>query len=90
MLETAAHKVKPHHLAREACLYVRQSSLKQVETTTDFARSGTSISEEVEQRFREVEHGFRDVEQTRRIVAVPVTTCQQVTSYRRLARVSSC
>ena len=30
MLETAAHKVKPRHLAREACLYVRQSSLKQV------------------------------------------------------------
>lgn len=35
MLETAAHKVKPHHLAREACLYVRQSSLKQVETNTE-------------------------------------------------------
>ena len=30
---------------------------------TDFGRSGTRISEEVEQRFREVEHGFRDVEQ---------------------------
>ena len=29
---------------------------------TDFGRSGTSISEEVEHRFREVEHGFRDVE----------------------------
>ena len=29
---------------------------------TDFSRSGTSISEEVEHRFREVEHGFRDVE----------------------------
>ena len=29
---------------------------------TGFGRSGTSISEEVEHRFREVEHGFRDVE----------------------------
>ena len=37
MLETAAHKVKSHHLAREACLYVRQSSLKQVETNTESA-----------------------------------------------------
>ena len=37
MLETAAHKVKPHHLAREACLYVRQSSLRQVETNTESA-----------------------------------------------------
>ena len=37
MLETAAHKVKPYHLAREACLYVRQSSLKQVETNTESA-----------------------------------------------------
>ena len=37
MLETAAHKVKPHHLAREACLYVRQSSLKQVAFHTESA-----------------------------------------------------
>ena len=29
---------------------------------TDFGRSGTSISAEVEHRFREVEHRFRDVE----------------------------
>ena len=28
----------------------------------DFGRSGTSISDEVEHRFRDVEHGFRDVE----------------------------
>lgn len=38
MLETAAHKVKPRHLAREACLYVRQSSLKQVAFHTESAR----------------------------------------------------
>ena len=37
MLETAAHKVKPRHLAREACLYVRQSSLKQVADHTESA-----------------------------------------------------
>ena len=37
MLETAAHKVKPRHLAREACLYVRQSSLKQVAFHTESA-----------------------------------------------------
>ena len=37
MLETTAHKVKPHHLAREACVYVRQSSLRQVETNTESA-----------------------------------------------------
>ena len=37
MLESAAHKVKPHHLAREACLYVRQSSLKQVAFHTESA-----------------------------------------------------
>ena len=28
MIEAAAHKVKPRHLERKACLYVRQSSLK--------------------------------------------------------------
>ena len=35
MLESAAHKVNPRHLAREACLYVRQSSLKQVICNTE-------------------------------------------------------
>ena len=33
-----AGKVKPHHLAREACLYVRQSSLRQVAHNTESAR----------------------------------------------------
>ena len=37
MLETTARKVQPHHLAREACLYVRQSSLKQVACHTESA-----------------------------------------------------
>ena len=37
MLETAAHRVQPRHLAREACLYVRQSSLKQVAANTESA-----------------------------------------------------
>ena len=35
MLETAARRVQPRHLAREACLYVRQSSLKQVACNTE-------------------------------------------------------
>ena len=35
MLETAAGKVQPRHLAREACLYIRQSSLKQVACNTE-------------------------------------------------------
>lgn len=37
MLETAAGKVQPRHLAREACLYIRQSSLKQVACNTESA-----------------------------------------------------
>ena len=37
MLETTARKVQPHHLTREACLYVRQSSLKQVQCHTESA-----------------------------------------------------
>ena len=37
MLETAAHRVQPRHLAREACRYVRQSSLKQVAANAESA-----------------------------------------------------
>ena len=35
MPETAAGKIKPRHLAREACLYIRQSTLKQVVCNTE-------------------------------------------------------
>ena len=38
MLQQAAHKVKPHHLEREACLYVRQSSLRQVTQNLESTR----------------------------------------------------
>lgn len=38
MVEATAHKVKPHHLEREACPYVRQSPLKQVRFHTESAR----------------------------------------------------
>lgn len=38
MLETSLHKVGAQHLEREACLYVRQSSLRQVERNTESAR----------------------------------------------------
>lgn len=38
MLETSLHKVGTQHLEREACLYVRQSSLRQVERNTESAR----------------------------------------------------
>ena len=40
----------------------RQPERDHVELTAYFGGSGTPISAEVEQRFREVEHGFRDVE----------------------------
>ena len=32
-----SHKIKPYHLQREACLYVRQSSLRQVAENTESA-----------------------------------------------------
>ena len=38
MSEAAHRKIKPHHLEREACLYVRQSSLRQVAENTESAR----------------------------------------------------
>ena len=36
--EVITRKVEAHHLAREACLYVRQSSLRQVVENTESAR----------------------------------------------------
>ena len=36
--EAATRKIEAHHLAREACLYVRQSSLRQVRENTESAR----------------------------------------------------
>ncbi|MDE2732085.1 MAG: recombinase family protein [Bacteroidota bacterium] len=38
MLEQSAQKVKPEHLSRRACLYVRQSSLHQVRHHTESTR----------------------------------------------------
>ena len=38
MSEAATRKIAPHHLEREACLYVRQSSLRQVVENTESAR----------------------------------------------------
>ena len=38
MSEAAHRKIRPHHLEREACLYVRQSSLRQVAENTESAR----------------------------------------------------
>lgn len=34
----AVHKVQSSHLARDACLYVRQSTLRQVRDNTESAR----------------------------------------------------
>ncbi len=38
MAEAEARMIKPHHLEREACLYVRQSSLRQVVKNTESGR----------------------------------------------------
>jgi len=38
MLEQSAQKVKPEHLSRRACLYVRQSSLHQVRHHSESTR----------------------------------------------------
>ena len=38
MPEAEARKIAPHHLEREACLYVRQSSLRQVMQNTESTR----------------------------------------------------
>ena len=38
MSEAEARKVATHHLEREACLYVRQSSLRQVMQNTESTR----------------------------------------------------
>ena len=44
MSEVATQKIKPHHLEREACLYVRQSSLRQVAENTESARRQYGLS----------------------------------------------
>ena len=44
MSEMATRKIKPHHLEREACLYVRQSSLRQVAHNTESARRQYGLS----------------------------------------------
>ena len=44
MFEMATRKIKPHHLEREACLYVRQSSLRQVARNTESARRQYGLS----------------------------------------------
>ena len=44
MSETATRKITPHHLKREACLYVRQSSLRQVVENTESTRRQYGLS----------------------------------------------
>ena len=44
MSETTTRKITPHHLEREACLYVRQSSLRQVAENTESARRQYGMS----------------------------------------------
>ena len=44
MSEAATRKIAPHHLQREACLYVRQSSLRQVAQNTESARRQYGLS----------------------------------------------
>ena len=44
MSEAATRKIKPHHLKREACLYVRQSSLRQVAENTESGRRQYGLS----------------------------------------------
>ena len=45
MAEAEARKIAPHHLEREACLYVRQSSLRQVMQNTESARRQYGLSQ---------------------------------------------
>ena len=44
MSESTTRKITPHHLEREACLYVRQSSLRQVAENTESARRQYGMS----------------------------------------------
>ncbi|MDE0408519.1 MAG: recombinase family protein [Alphaproteobacteria bacterium] len=44
MSEAQARKIAPHHLEREACLYVRQSSLRQVMRNTESKRRQYGLS----------------------------------------------
>ena len=44
MSEATTRKIAPHHLEREACLYVRQSSLRQVAEHTESARRQYGLS----------------------------------------------
>ncbi len=44
MSEVATRKIEAHHLEREACLYVRQSSLRQVAENTESARRQYGLS----------------------------------------------
>ena len=44
MFEATTRKIAPHHLEREACLYVRQSSLRQVAENTESARRQYGLS----------------------------------------------
>ena len=44
MSEAATRKIAPHHLEREACLYVRQSSLRQVAENTESTRRQYGLS----------------------------------------------
>ena len=44
MSEATTRKIAPHHLEREACLYVRQSSLRQVAENTESARRQYGLS----------------------------------------------
>ena len=45
MLEAETRKIAPHHLEREACLYVRQSSLRQVVQNTESTRRQYGLSQ---------------------------------------------
>ena len=45
MSEAETRKIAPHHLEREACLYVRQSSLRQVMQNTESARRQYGLSQ---------------------------------------------
>ena len=45
MAEAEARKIAPHHLEREACLYVRQSSLRQVIENTESTRRQYGLSQ---------------------------------------------
>lgn len=45
MSEAEARMIAPHHLEREACLYVRQSSLRQVMENTESARRQYGLSQ---------------------------------------------